>query len=222
MFAIRWKPSVHTDLFKSSDMLNWSLEAENVVPSETNSVVKVNDRYYAYTTEMGRDTTDLYTATDPTDFRLERRNILPGDDAGVYYEDGLFHAYWEKGKVESPYDAEKIGHSVSPNGIDGWAEHSPVVDSSDSDYDVGDPFVTKIGEKYHMLTDWNLDKPLDNIRYYVGDNLYDFERGDIILNGSEEPRFGGVVGDGWLVHAEGKWWMFFESGGKQVWVWYTK
>lgn len=216
MFVIGWEPSVHTDLYKSTNLLDWQLVANGVLPTELNSVIKVNGMYYAYTTERARDTSDVYTSPNLTDFSRKAKGIVPGDDPGVYYEDGVFHLYFEKGEVECKNDGEKIGHATSSDGVH-FTEQAPVIDSSDTDYDVGDPFVTKIGDTYHIIYDWNLDVSLDKIRHGTGKSPSNFDRGNIILTGRSNPGFS-AVGDGWLVYADGRWNLFFEASPKSVWV----
>lgn len=91
------------------------------------------------------------------------------------------------------------------------------MNSSATDYDIGDPEPLMIGNTFHMMADWNLDSSLDQIRHFYGDNFCSLENGPIVRD--NYPR-GSDVGDGRLVYWENEWKMYYEThaDNDEVWV----
>jgi hypothetical protein len=222
---------VNTDLWKRTADGKWELFENDVIENhEVNDVCVVDGTVIAYAGQTG---ITVWTGSNLTD--LTKRGRVPvgdGGDPGCHYDPdtGKVHLYYESGDPpDTGFSGEYLGHSVSPNGVTDWSELEPVIDTTNTDYDVGDPRLVKVGPYYHLFVDWNRQAPLEQIAHYYGKNYSDFDRGEVIVAGSavhpssEEAIEGDrarAVGDGAPRYIDGKWKLFFEAGtpnGGEIW-----
>ncbi|MFC6943259.1 PKD domain-containing protein [Salinirubellus sp. GCM10025818] len=218
LFAIDSAPDVETMVYERTGENDWTLVEKNVIDTEVNALcVNGQGQLIAYG-GYPDGYIDVYVGTDVTNFTKHGTLTTKGGDPGCYYEpDGPnagMHVAYEKDSTGK--SGEKIGHFSSPNGIDSWTEQPDLYDASDEPNDVGDPRIWKIGDTYHMFTDYNDGSALDNVRHYYSDDLNgSFTKDRVVLDGSET---GAVVGDATPRIIDGKLKVFYETGYSSIWV----
>lgn len=211
---------VNTDLYKRADDGSWELFEDNVVPNhEVNDACVVDGIVIAFAGQTGMTvwTGSLTDLTNRGEISLD-----DGGDPGCFYDSGSgeIHIFYEKGDPpDTSYSGEYIGHAISSGAITEWEEQDPVIDTTDTDFDVGDPRVIRVGSGYHLFVDWNRSSPLERIAHYYGESLDDFERGEVVVAGSALNEVTGdavisdrarLVGDGAPRYIDGEWKMFYE------------
>lgn len=224
--------NVNTDLYKRGSDGAWNLHENNVLTGvEVNDVCVVDDTIYAY---AGQEGTVVYTGKTPTDLTKRATVAESIGDPGCHYDPntGDFHLYYEQGDPgDTGFSGERIGHSVSPDGINDWEHLEPVVDTTDTDFDVGDPRLIKVGDTFHLFVDYNREETLERIAHYYGSGYSNFERDQVVVTGSQynapsderavSHPFANGVGDGSPRFIDGVWKLFFEANtdcGGEIWV----
>lgn len=174
MYIMDHSVNTYTDLWEKVGNSNWTQIADNVTTYEITDVIRnETGYYYAYGGDINATLYISNSTYDKQNF-TEYGVLATGcGDPGAFYDEetGMYHLFCENGTVESVHDGERVRHMVSPNGRDSWEDAGTAVESNYTDYDTGDPRVTKIGDYYHMNVDWSLDVAHHNVKHYYTTNI---------------------------------------------------
>nr|QBN22495.1 hypothetical protein [uncultured archaeon] len=217
---VRDCPYKHMDLYKSSDMETWTLQADNVYDSGDSIFntgrIAPNGKFYLYDQSAYNDSAvSLYIADNlegPYNLAADIWTDAGVSDPGVFYdaETGTWHMYYENNS--GPH---RLYHATSPDGENNWTvdtENSPLLEVPDPNR-LGDTDVIEVDGEYYLWMDNAPDHPEYHMTMYKLDGF-----GKLVQTGVNLwPTPGGLndygTGDPCVRYAptENKFYNFYEA-----------